>query len=70
MADLGNTSQAGTAPKHKMTSWITVLLLILSSIVLGFALVLQSVPLGVVGLVLGVAGVVLGITGKIMDDVH
>lgn len=70
MADLGNTSMAGTAHKHKMTSWVTVILLIVSSIVLGFAFVLQSLPLAVVGLVIGVVGVVLGVTGKIMDDAH
>jgi uncharacterized membrane protein len=70
MADLGNTSQAGTAHKHKMSSWITVIVLIVASIVLGFAFVMQSLPLAIVGLVLGVIGVVLGITGKIMDDAH
>ncbi len=70
MADLGNTSQAGTADKHKLTSWITVLLLIASSILLGVAFVLQSIPLAVVGLVLGIAGLVCGVVYKIMDDVH
>lgn len=70
MADLGNTSQADTAHKHKLTSWITVLLISVSSIVLAFAFVLQSVPLAVAGGVVGLAGVVLGITGKIMDDAH
>ena len=68
MADLGDTSQANTAHKHKMSSWITVGVLIASSVVLGVAFVLQSIPLGIVGLVLGVIGIVLGITGKIMDD--
>lgn len=70
MADLGNSSPADTADKHKLTSWITVLLLIAASIVLGFAFVLESVPLAVVGALIGLAGVVLGVTGKIMDDVH
>ena len=70
MADLGNTSQAGTAEKHKLTSWITVLLLIVSSVVLGFAFVLQSVPLAVLGALFGVAGLVCGVVYKIMDDVH
>lgn len=70
MADLGETSRPDTAHKHKTTSWITVLLLVAASIVLGFAFVLKSVPLTVVGLVLGVVGVVLGITGRIMDDAH
>ena len=70
MADLGNTSQADTAHKHKVTSWITVALITVASIVLGFALVLRSVPLAVVGGLLLVAGAVLGVTGKIMDDAH
>ena len=70
MADLGETSRPDTAHKHKMTSWITVLLLVAASIVLGFAFVLQSIPLGVVGIVLAVVGVVLGITGRIMDDAY
>ncbi len=70
MADLGNTSQADTAHKHQMTSWLTVLVLIVSSVVIGVAFVLQSIPLAVVGLVLGVAGVVTGITGRIMDDAY
>ncbi len=70
MADLGDTSQANTAHKHKMTSWITVALITVASIVLGFAFVMQSIPLAVVGGVLLLAGVVLGITGGIMDDAH
>ena len=68
MADLGDSSQANTAHKHKRSSWITVALITVASIVLGFAFVLQSIPLTVVGGVLLVAGVVLGITGGIMDD--
>ena len=70
MADLGETSQADTAHKHKMTSWITVGLITAASIILGFAFVLRSVPLAVVGGLLLVAGVVLGVTGRIMDDAH
>lgn len=70
MADLGETSRPDTAHKHKMTSWITVLVLVAASIVLGVAFILQSIPLGVVGLVLAVVGVVLGITGRIMDDAY
>lgn len=68
MADLGNDSMANTAHKHRMASWITVIVLIVSSIVLGVAFVLQSVPLGVVGAVIGVAGVVMLVVFKVMDD--
>lgn len=70
MADLGDTSMADTAHKHKLTSWITVGVLILSSVVIGVAFVVQSIPMGIVGVVIGVIGVILGITGKIMDDAH
>lgn len=68
MADLGNTSQANTAHKHKRTSWIAVALITVASIVLGFAFVLQSIPLAIVGGVLGIAGAVIGLTNGIMDD--
>lgn len=70
MADLGESSMADTAHKHKVTSWITVGVLVLASILLGFAMVLQSLPLAVVGGILTVVGLVLGVTGKIMDDAH
>ncbi len=68
MADLGDSSQANTAHKHKTTSWITVGIITVASIVLGFAFVLRSIPLAVVGGVLLIAGIVLGISGGIMDD--
>jgi hypothetical protein len=70
MADLGETSQADTAHTHKMSSWITVLVIIASTVILAFAFILQSVVLGVVGLVVGIAGVVMGVVGGIMDDAH
>ena len=38
--------------------------------VLGLAMVLQSLPLAIVGGVLLVAGIVLGVTGKIMEDAY
>ena len=67
MADHGSGT---TAHKHKTTSWITVILITVASIVLGFAFVFQSIPLTVVGAVIGLAGLVLGVTGKLMDDAH
>ena len=70
MADLGNTSMAGTAHKHQMTSWITVLVLIVSSVVLGVAAVIQSVAVGVVGAVIGLVGVGMLVVFKVMDDAH
>ena len=70
MADLGDSSMAGTAHKHQMTSWITVLVLIVSSIVIGVAFVMQSVPLGIAGIVIGVVGVVMLIVFKVLEDAH
>ncbi len=68
MADLGDTSMADTAHKHKTSSWVTVALLVVASVLLGFAMVFQSIPLAVLGVVLGIAGIGFGITGKILDD--
>ena len=68
MADLGDTSEADTAHKHKTSSWITVGLIVLSSVLLGFAMVFQSLPLAIVGVLVGIAGIGFGITGKILDD--
>ena len=75
MADLGETSRptpegTSTAHKHKMTSWITVALIVAACIVLAFAFVAKSIVLTVIGLVLAVVGVVLGVTGRIMDDAY
>lgn len=61
---------ADTAHRHKTTSWITVLLIVLASVLLGIAMVARSMPLAVVGGVVLLAGAVLGITGRIMDDAH
>ena len=68
MADLGETSQAGTAHKHAMSSWVTVLLIVVAAVVLGFAFVLQSIPLAIVGVVFGIAGIVCGAVYGILDD--
>ena len=70
MADLGETSMAGTAHKHLMTSWITVLLIVAGTVTLGFAFVLQSIPLWVIGGVLVIAGAVCGAVFRIIDDAH
>ena len=70
MADLGDTSQADTAHKHQMTSWLTVLVLIVSSIVIGVAFVVQSVPLGIAGVVIGIVGVVMMVVFKVLEDAH
>ena len=68
MADLGETSRPDTAHKHKVTSWITVILLTLATVVLGFAFVMRSVPLAVVGGIMLVVGAILAFRYRLMDD--
>ena len=75
MADLGNTSTANSSsaaggPGHKKSSWVTVGIIVVATLVLGIAAVMQSVPLGIVGAVIGVIGLVTGVTGRIFEDVH
>ena len=70
MADLGETSQADTAHKHKMTSWVTVALIVIASVILGFAFVAKSLVLAILGGVFLLAGIVLGAVGRIMDDAY
>ena len=70
MADLGDTSQADTAHKHLMTSWITVVVLIVASIVIGVAFVMQSVAVGIAGAVIGLIGVIMLVVFKVLDDAH
>lgn len=55
---------------HKTTSWVSVLLIIVSSTILGIAFVAESVPLAVVGGVVGVAGAVMAVMFGLMDDAH
>lgn len=56
--------------RSKPTSWATVVVLIVGSIILGFALPLQSVVLGVLGGVVFLAGVVMAFAFRIMEDFH
>ena len=75
MADLGDTSTANSStaaggPGHKTSSWVVVGLIVVASIVLGFAFVLKSIPLAIVGGVVLVIGAVLGVVTGIMEDVH
>lgn len=68
MADLGETSRPDTAHKHKATSWATVILITVACVVLGFAFVLRSLPLAVLGGVLLIIGGVLAFVYRLMDD--
>ena len=53
---------------HKATSWVVVALIVVASVALGFALVLQSLPLAIVGGVVGIIGLVMGAVTGLMDD--
>ncbi len=75
MADLGDTSTANSSaaaggPGHKTSSWVVVVLISISAVILGFAFVLENLPLAITGGVVGLAGIVLGAVTNIMDDVH
>lgn len=54
----------------KTTSWVAVVLMIVASVVLGFALPMHSVVLGVIGGVLFLAGLVVGVVFRIMEDAY
>lgn len=54
----------------KPTSWVTVALIIVGSVLLGFALPMGSVSLGVAGGALFAVGLVLGVVFRIMDDAY
>ncbi|MCU1590513.1 MAG: hypothetical protein JWP11_1769 [Frankiales bacterium] len=56
--------------RSKPTSWATVLVIILGAVILGFALPMQSVVLGVLGGVVFLVGVVMGFAFRIMEDFH
>ncbi len=75
MADLGesstaNSSTAAGGPGHKRSSWVAVSLIIVGAVLLGFAFVMQNVPMAIAGGVLAVVGGVIGLMGGIMEDVH
>jgi membrane-bound ClpP family serine protease len=54
----------------KPTSWVTVALIIVGSVLLGFALPMESLVLGLAGGALFVVGLVLGVVFRIMDDAY
>ena len=55
---------------HKATSWVVVGLIVVASVLLGFAFVMQSLVLGVIGGVVGLVGVVMGAVTGLMDDAY
>ena len=61
---------AEAAHRSKPTSWATVLVLVAGFVLLGFALPLQSVLIGVAGGVVLLIGVVMAFAFRIMEDYH
>jgi hypothetical protein len=55
---------------HKTTSWVTVVLIVVASVLLGFALPLESVALAIAGGVLLLVGLVMAVAFRIMDDAY
>jgi hypothetical protein len=66
----GGSTMAEAPHRSKTSSWITVAIIVVAVIILGFALPLESLALAIFGGVLLVVGFVVGIAGKIMEDVH
>ncbi len=54
----------------RATSWVTVALIVVASVLLGFALPMRSLALTIIGSVVLLAGLVMGAVGRIMDDAY
>ncbi len=54
----------------RATSWVTVVLIITGSTLLGFALPMRSLPLAVVGGIVLLAGLVTAVVYRILDDAY
>lgn len=54
----------------KTTSWVAVVLMIVASVLLGFALPMNSLALAIVGGVLFLVGLVIGVVFRIMEDAY
>jgi hypothetical protein len=54
----------------KATSWVTVALIIVASVLLGFALPTRSISLTIAGGLTLLAGIITGIAFRIMDDAY
>jgi membrane-bound ClpP family serine protease len=54
----------------RATSWATVVILIVGFILLGFALPMESMILGIAGGIALVVGTIMGFAFRIMDDYY
>jgi uncharacterized membrane protein YoaK (UPF0700 family) len=54
----------------KPTSWVTVLLIVVASVLFAFALPMHSWPLAIAGGVVLLVGIIMGAVYRIMDDAY
>jgi uncharacterized membrane protein len=54
----------------KPVSWVTVALIIVASVVLGFALPTRSLTLAIVGGAILLVGLIMAVVFRIMDEAH
>ena len=54
----------------RITSWIAVALIVVASVLFGFALPMHSIPLTIAGGIVMLAGLVVAIAFRIMDDAY
>jgi hypothetical protein len=54
----------------KPVSWVTVVLIIAASVLLGFALPMHSLPLAIAGGAVLLVGLVMAVVFRIMDEAH
>ena len=54
----------------RATSWVSVILIVVASVLLGFALPMHSLALAIAGGVVLLAGAVVGLMFGILDDAY
>ncbi|MCW2544331.1 MAG: hypothetical protein JWM40_1883 [Frankiales bacterium] len=59
-----------TGHNVRTSSWVAVLLIVVASILLGFALPMHSLPLAIAGGVVMLVGVVVAGVYRIMEDAY
>ena len=54
----------------RTVSWVTVVIIIVASILLGFALPMRSLPLAIAGGATLLVGLIMAVVFRIMDEAH
>jgi hypothetical protein len=54
----------------RTVSWVTVVIIIVASVLLGFALPMHSLPLGIAGGAVLLVGLIMAVVFRIMDEAH